>query len=67
MLTVSYPGKATECSRVRNICNKDQCSKGVQDFLCFMMRKYCVQSSSVQPDDTGREESTEKCTRNSAA
>lgn len=38
----------------------------MQDVLCFMMGKYYVQSSFVQPGGTGREESTEKCTRNDA-
>jgi len=55
-----------EYSWVRNIYDKDQCSKGVPDIVRFMMGKYHVQSSSVQPDGTEREESTEKWTRNTA-
>lgn len=51
---------------MRNIHDNDQYSKAVQNILCFMKENYHVQSSSVQPDGTGREKSTEKCARNTA-
>lgn len=45
----------------------DTCSNGVQYTLCFMVRKYYMQSRFVQIDGTGREECTEKYTGNIAA